>query len=127
MKKFTKRRNQKGFNLIEVLIVTAIIGILAAIAVPQFNSFRAKGYMAQIKSDVRNAYTAATAYFSDNPAAMALSLANLQAYGFRSTPLVIVTVSSGSSSTFSLSGTSSQFNGTYNMDANGVITDTLSP
>jgi type IV pilus assembly protein PilA len=125
IKKLRKRRNQKGFTLIDILISIAIIGILAAIAIPQFNSYRAKGYVTLVRSDVRNAFTAATAYFSDNQAATALTLANLQDYGFRSTPPVTVTVTSGSWSTFSLIGTSPQITGSYIMDANGVIMDTL--
>jgi type IV pilus assembly protein PilA len=44
----------------------AIIGILAAIAIPQFSAYRKRGYEAQIKSDLRNAATAEEAYFAAN-------------------------------------------------------------
>jgi len=48
-------RNESGFTLIELLVVVAIIGILAAIAIPQFSAYRKRGYEAQVKSDLRNA------------------------------------------------------------------------
>jgi type IV pilus assembly protein PilA len=55
-----------GFTLIELLIVVAIIGILAAIAIPQFSAYRAKAYNSAATSDLKNAKTSLEAYFMDN-------------------------------------------------------------
>lgn len=61
-------RKQEGFTLVELLIVVAIIGILAAIAIPQFAAYRAKSYCSAAKSDLANFAIAQEAYFTDNNA-----------------------------------------------------------
>ena len=60
-----KHRNQKGFTLIELMIVIAIIGILAAIAIPQFSRYRAKSYNAASLADARNLKTDFEAYYAE--------------------------------------------------------------
>jgi len=59
-------RNRKGFTLIELLIVVAIIGILAAVAIPQFAAYRMRGYNSSATSDLKNLKTSLEAYFADN-------------------------------------------------------------
>ena len=59
-------KNEKGFTLIELLVVIAIIGILAAIAIPQFASYRQRAFDSRAQSDLRNVMTAEEAYFVDN-------------------------------------------------------------
>ena len=61
-----KIRNRKGFTLIELLIVVAIIGILAAIAIPQFSAYRQKAYNSASASDLKNIKTGMEAFMADN-------------------------------------------------------------
>jgi prepilin-type N-terminal cleavage/methylation domain-containing protein len=57
--------NEKGFSLIELMIVVAIIGILATIAVPNFNRMQAKAKQSEAKGLLSNVYTAEKTFFGE--------------------------------------------------------------
>jgi prepilin-type N-terminal cleavage/methylation domain-containing protein len=86
-------KREKGFTLVELLIVIAIIAILAAIAIPQFSKYRMRGYKTGVDSDAKNIYTAAQAWLSDNPAGTVDTRAKLNTGGYQ--PSADVTFDSG--------------------------------
>lgn len=94
-------QNESGFTLIELLVVVAIIGILAAIAIPQFAAYRKRGHEAQVKSDLRNGAVAQEAYFAQSSTYKAGTMTNSLTPGFNPTAGVTVVAAIGTN-TFQL-------------------------
>jgi len=128
--KINERKGQKGFTLIELMIVIAIIGILAAIAIPQFSKYRARGYMTAVRSDCKNVYTAVQAYLADNPGA---SIVGATSVDGKIPPYDSARVSAGvtvvvDGATGDITGTHTNLTGDYVIDGtDGNITDNLAP
>lgn len=64
LNKLRLQANEKGFTLIELMIVIAIIGILAAIAIPNFIAYRNKSFCSRAESDANAIASAVADYFS---------------------------------------------------------------
>ena len=81
-----RRNNRKGFTLIEVMIVIAIIGILAAIAIPNYLAYRTKGQDSVAITSAKNFWNVAMAYFADEETTgTQINRAQLQAMGHLAT------------------------------------------
>jgi prepilin-type N-terminal cleavage/methylation domain-containing protein len=104
-------RAEGGFTLIELLVVIAIIGILAAIAIPQFATYRRRGYGSQVKSDIRNVATAEEAYFvnANTYLSKASAITSGDLPGYNKSADVTVTAA-GTETTFLLTATHSKCN-----------------
>jgi type IV pilus assembly protein PilA len=96
--------NAKGFSLLELLVVVAIIGLLAAIAIPQFSSYRARAVDSQMKSDLKNAALAMDSYFAENKV-YPTTVAAIVSVGFNQTEGVALTIAVTTPSSFTITAT----------------------
>ena len=128
LSKYRNVEGEKGFTLIELLIIIAIIGILSAIAIPQFSAYKLRGYNSDTKTNLTNLFLSCKAYWADNGRDSACNekdVANTN-YGFENSPGITITVpdDSNTKSTFTATAVNSNVPGViYAINSSGTITE----
>ncbi|HSK30796.1 MAG TPA: prepilin-type N-terminal cleavage/methylation domain-containing protein [Candidatus Limnocylindria bacterium] len=97
-------QHEYGFSLIEILVVLAVLGLLAAIAIPQFIEYRRQSIDAQMNSDLRNAAVAVESYYAKQSFYPA-SIAEITTYGFQATAGVDLTIVIDSPTAYTITAT----------------------
>ena len=123
MKATISAGHSKGFTLIEVLIVIAIIGILATVAIPQYAAYRQRSYRAALETDAHSYANAQAAYFA-NHSTYCNTIATLQnsTYGARNSPDTLANIVNADGNNFLMTFTNIRRGivVTYNSAAGGI-------
>ena len=106
-----------GFTILELLVVSGIIGVLASIAIPQYAAYKAGAADAKAKADLHNMATAFEAYYTAGNSYAGADLTVLKSFGFRQSANVDDVIVTANQTAYSLTSTATGRTGVWSYDS----------
>ncbi|SVD09391.1 uncharacterized protein METZ01_LOCUS362245 [marine metagenome] len=124
--KYPTQKSSAGFTLIELLIVIAIIGVLSAIAIPQYTQYKIRGYDAHSKQALKDMHLLCNAYWLDTDSTQGCDLPKIKetTYGFNQNADVVATLPPSPLDNFCASAKHNSSPNTYSIDSASLISET---
>ncbi len=111
------KNTEHGFTLVEVLVVAAIIGMLAALAIPQYAMLKSSAADADAKADLHNIATAMESYFNQTATYVGASFPVLASMGYRPTSTVSATIGDTDENHYVIMASGMSGTGTFTLDS----------